>query len=159
MSTIIVTENDKALVLGSPVARFAGPPADRMNGRNMARAKRATMRSSAATKPKGTPKANATLSGDQTIDQAIHQGIIGANMAAHFKVLWQADPDDTRKYLEKLGLIPDMGLNPDPSPEQIVKASSVDDSFPAEMLLPSEQKRIAAAREGRHSSRFVNGGL
>jgi hypothetical protein len=141
------------LAEGSPAVLFTGPPADRMAGRSAARA--------AAAKPKGnyTPKANATLSADQAIDQAIHQGIIGANMAAHYKVLWQADPIETRQYLEKLGLYPEPlasgpAGNPDPHPEQIAASQVYDDSA----LSRAERGRIAAAREGR-TGRVISGGL
>jgi hypothetical protein len=154
-------------ITSEPVARFSAPPADRMAGRQQARAARAA-------KPQGnyTPKqkisaatenrVNSFLSGEQAIDQAIHQGVIGANMASHYRILWQADPDDTRRYLEKLGLYPEPlasgpAGNPDPNPEQIVQASASDE-YDSSALSKAERGRIAAAREGR-TSRIVNGGL
>ena len=143
------------LAEGSPAVLFTGPPADRMAGRSAARA--------AAAKPKGnyTPKANATLSADQAIDQAIHQGIIGANMAGHYKVLWQADPVETRQYLEKLGLYPQPlasgpAGNPEVNPPEQIAASA--EEYPTGALSRAERGRIAAAREGR-TGRVISGGL
>jgi hypothetical protein len=160
----------RTITTSEPVARFSAPPADRMAGRQQARAARA------AVKPQGnyTPKqkisaatenrVNSFLSGEQMIDQAIHQGVIGANMASHYRALWLADPAETHKYLVSLGLIQDSdwkdepyGGNPDPTPGKIVQASASDE-YDASALSKAERDRIAAAREGR-TSRVISGGL
>ena|ERR1700686_1970145 len=156
------------IIASKPVARFSGPPADRMAGRAQARAAKA------AAKPQGnyTPKQKVStatearvssfLSGEDTIDQAIHQGVIGANMAAHFRALWLADPDDTRKYLEKLGLYPyplasGPAGNPEVNPPEQIAMTSAEE-YPTGALSHAERGRIAAAREGR-TQRVIHGGL
>jgi hypothetical protein len=145
-----------------------GPLGDRLAGRAQARA--------AAAKPKGNytqkakPKvsaatitrANNFLEGERVIDQAIHQGVIGANMSAHFRILWQADPDDTRKYLEKLGLYPwplasGPAGNPEVNPPEQIAAAQAEE-YPTAALSQGERERISAAREGR-TSRVISGGL
>lgn len=158
-------------ITSEPVVRFSGPPADRMAGRAQARAARAAAKPQGNYTPKQKPgqisaatvnKVNSFLSGEDAIDQAIHQGVIGANMAAHFRALWLADPDDTRKYLEKLGLYPHPlasgpAGNPEVNPpEQIATASA--EEYPTAALSHAERDRIAAAREGR-TGRIISGGL
>jgi hypothetical protein len=132
-----------------------------MAGRAQARAARAS-----AAKPKGnlTPKKQISaatvnrvtqfLDGEVVIDQAIHQGIISANMAGHFRALMKADPADTRAYLQRLGL--HQASVPASPPVQI--AASESDAYPAGALSAAERERIADAREGRQSP-IVHGGL
>lgn len=146
------------------IAEFSGPPAERMAGRQQARAARAqakgnyTPKISAATEA----RANAFLQGEATIDKAIWQGVIGANMASHYKALWLADPAETHKFLVSLGLVQDgdwkaepYGGNPDATPGKI--AAAAEEYNPAG-LSKAELGRIAAAREGR-TSRIISGGL
>jgi hypothetical protein len=64
----------------------------------------------------GFVKASEGVSSDGVIDQAIHQGVIGSNMAAHYKIAWQADPKGTHDYLVSLGLIKDEDWNDNPTP-------------------------------------------
>jgi hypothetical protein len=143
------------IITGDPVARFSGPPADRMNGRPSRQAN-AQARAQGNYNPK-TKAAAAMLSADQALDQAILQGVIGANMAAHYRVLWQADPKGTREYLEKIGLHPNLGEDPQINSPEHIAASA--DAYPTSALSGAEQKRIAAAREGRGPGRIVQGGL
>jgi hypothetical protein len=145
------------------IAEFSAPPAERMAGRQQARAARAqakgyTPKISAATEA----RANAFLQGEATIDKAIWQGVIGANMASHYKALWLADPAETHKFLVSLGLVGDgdwkaepYGGNPDPTPGKIASAA---EEYSTAGLSKAELGRIAAAREGR-ASRIVSGGL
>jgi hypothetical protein len=142
------------------IAEYAGPPAERMAGRQQARAQVQgyTPKISAATEA----RANAFLAGETAIDNAIYSGVIGANMASHYRALWAADPAETHKFLVSLGLVGDgdwkaepYGGNPDATPGKI--ASAAEEYNPAG-LSKAELGRIAAAREGR-TSRVINGGL
>jgi hypothetical protein len=149
------------------IAEYAGPPADRMAGRQQARAARAQAQGNYTPKKKISAateaRANAFLAGEAAIDQAIYQGVIGANMASHYKALWLADPAETHKFLVSLGLIQDSdwkdepyGGNPDPTPGKIAAAAA--EEYSTGGLSDAERGRIAAAREGR-TSRVINGGL
>lgn len=150
------------------IAEFAGPPADRMAGRQQARAAKAQRglharasdqrpTISAATES----RVNNFLSGEDAIDQAIHQGVIGANMAAHYRALWQADPVETREYLEKLGLYPNplaSGGEGNPEVNAPEKIAASQEEYPTAGLSRAERGRISAAREGR-TGRVIHGGL
>jgi hypothetical protein len=144
-------------ITGAPVARFSGPPADRMAGRAQARAARLS-----AAKPKGnyTPKKKVSaataarveqfLDGEQMLDQAVHQAIIAPSVRSHYAQLMKADPVGTRAHLEALGVTSVSG--------QPASAQTSGDDYCESALTHAERKRIAAAREGR-SARFVHGGL
>ncbi len=155
------------IITSEPVARFSGPPADRMAGRAQRRAARAAAKQQGNYTPKQKistateARVSSFLSGEDAIDQAIHQGVIGANMAAHYRALWLADPDETREYLEKLGLYPyPLASGPAGNPEVNApeKIAATSEAYPEGALSNAERGRIAAAREGR-TSRIINGGL
>jgi hypothetical protein len=141
-------------ITSEPVARFAGPPADRMAGRAQARVARmqaagkgghfvqastAEPRVSAAT----AARANAFLRREQVLDNAIHQGVISAGLRAHFATLYDADPQGTQAHLASIGL----------------RDAPAADAYVESGLSPGERARIAAAHEGRSTGRFVHGGL
>jgi hypothetical protein len=137
------------VISGTPAARFAGPPADRMAGRQQARAARAARAQGGNFTPKQKPSGP---SDDQVLDQAIHQGVINAGMRGHYQTLLQSDPAGTRAFLAKLGLS-DIGAS-----YQQAAAASNDEEYLPGALTKAEQDRVTAAREGR-TSVFVNGGL
>lgn len=145
-------------ITGAPVARFSGPPADRMAGRAQARAARLS-----AAKPKGNYKPKQKVSAataarveqfldcEQMLDQAVHQAIIAPSVRPHYAQLMKADPVGTRAHLEALGVTSASGQ------PAAVQASG--DDYCESALTRAERERIAAAREGRRSARFVHGGL
>jgi hypothetical protein len=146
MSRTITTE---------PVARFSGPPAERMVGRAQARAARAAAKpqgnyapGSAGVKAAVEARANAFLRREELLDNAIHQGIISTSLRAHFAALWDADPDGTRAHLESIGLAKTLQAS----------AATAPDAYDESALSAAERGRIAAAREGR-GPRIINGGL
>jgi hypothetical protein len=146
-------------ITGAPVARFSGPPADRMAGRAQARAARLS-----AAKPKGnyTPKKKVSaatearveqfLDGEMLLDQAVHQAIIAPSVRPHYAQLMKADPVGTRAHLEALGMTSVSGERP-------AATQPSGDDYCESALTRAERERIAAAREGRSSARFVHGGL
>ncbi|HEX4483524.1 MAG TPA: hypothetical protein VH081_07020 [Solirubrobacteraceae bacterium] len=138
------------------VAQFSGPPADRMAGRQQARAAASAARAAAA-KPQGnykpkakaaeqtgvseetTQRANAFLDREALLDRAVHAGCISQGMRSHYAAAYDADPAGCRTFLATLGLR-------DEAP-----AASSGDS----LLSASEQERVTAAREGK-TSRIVD---
>jgi hypothetical protein len=136
-------------ITAEPVARFSGPPADRMAGRATARAARA-----AAAKPQGNyrPKDHSTTR-EQLLDEAVHAGVIDHGMRAHYAACYDADPSGTRSYLNALGLAR-MHSQSTPPPAQ-----AEPDAYSQTGLSTAERGRISAAREGRGPARIVNGGL
>ncbi len=131
------------------IAQFAGPPADRMAGRQQARAARAQgnytprQKVSAAT----TARANSFLDRETLLDAAVHQGVIGGALRGHFAECYDKDPSGTRSYLQSLGL------------SGGTSAAAASQGYVETHLSPGERERVAAAREGRRSGRIVNGGL
>lgn len=120
--------------LGQPVARFAGPPADRMAGRPSRQAK--------AAQP-AAARAQSYLDREALLDEAVNKGVIGANLRGHYAACFDADPEGTRNYLRGIGLATQAA-----APEGYVETH----------LSRQERARIAAAREGK-PSRVINGGL
>jgi hypothetical protein len=127
------------LITGDPVRRYAGPPADRMAGRP-----------SQLRAAKAAAAAAGGEDGEALIARAVHCGVIGANLAAHYAELYSADPEGTRSYLHALGLRPAHGTAP--------RQTAATDAYPTAGLSRAERERIAAAQEGR-TPRYVNGGL
>jgi hypothetical protein len=129
-----------------------------MAGRAQARAARLS-----AAKPKGnyTPKKKVSaatearveqfLDGEQMLDQAVHQAIIAPSVRPHYAQLMKADPVGTRAHLEALGMTSVSGQPP--------AAQAAGDDYCESALTHAERQRIAAARQGRSSARFVHGGL
>ena len=140
------------LITSEPVARFSGPPADRMAGRpsRMARAQGNYAPGGAGAKAAAEARAVSFLEREGALDAAMHQGVIDGSLRAHFATLWDADPEGTRAHLEGLGL-----AKSGPQP-QAVAASP--DAYDESALSATERRRIAAAREGR-APRVINGGL
>jgi hypothetical protein len=139
------------------VAQFSGPPADRMAGRQQARAAASAARAAAA-RPQGnykpkvkaaqqqagvsdetTQRANAFLDREALLDRAVHAGVINNGMRGHYAAAYDADPAGCRTFLATLGLR-------DEAP-----AASSGDS----LLSAHEQQRVTAAREGK-TSRIVD---
>jgi hypothetical protein len=118
------------------VARFSGPPAGRMKGRsaraagNLKPAKPKTSAEAAT-----VARANAFLDREALLDQAIHAGVIGSGMRAHYAACFDADPDGTRAYLQGIGL---------PASQ-----ASAPEAYADANLSFQERNRIAAAREGK----------
>jgi hypothetical protein len=140
------------------VAEFSSPPADRMAGRSSARAARAQAQGNYA--PGGTgakaaaeARANSFLSREVLLDEAMHQGVIGGGLRAHYADCYDSDPEGTRAYLRGLGLRD--GGTAAASAATAAPADGYDES----QLSPAERNRITAARDGRQPSRIINGGL
>jgi hypothetical protein len=91
-------------------------------------------------------RANRFLEREDLLDQAIHGGVINAGMRAHYQRAFDADPGGTRAFLASIGLR-----------AEAASAASEPDEY-LNTLTDNEQRRIAAARDGRPTSRFVNGG-
>lgn len=147
MSTIVAS--------GRPEWQAAGPPAVRMSGRAQARAARAAKAKGGNFTPKKpgvsaatVARANAFLSREAVLDDAINQGVISAGLRGHFAQLMEADPEGTRAYLEKVGL----------SRSAETQQAAAED-YPTSGLSDAERRRITAARGGQSSMRVVNGGL
>jgi hypothetical protein len=145
MSTIVAS--------GRPEWQAAGPPAVRMAGRAQARAARMKGGNFTPKKKEGisaatVARANAFLSREAVLDDAINQGVISAGMRSHFARLMEADPEGTRAYLEKVGLSRSAGTQ-----------QAAADDYPTSGLSDAERRRITAARGGQPSMRIVNGGL
>jgi hypothetical protein len=142
------------IITSEPVARFSGPPADRMAGR----AARAQARAQGNYAPGGDgakaaaeARANSFLSREALLDEAMHQGVIGGGLRAHYAECYDSDPEGTRSYLRGLGLR-DGGT-------AAASAAVPADGYDESRLSPAERNRITAAREGRQPSRVINGGL
>ncbi len=141
------------------VAEFSSPPADRMAGRASARAARAQAQDRGLHARAGAPKvsastearANSFLAREALLDEAMHQGVIGGGLRAHYGECYDADPEGTRAYLRGLGLR-DGGT-------AVASAAVPADGYDESYLSPAERGRITAARDGRQPSRIVNGGL
>jgi hypothetical protein len=137
-----------------PVAQFSGPPADRMAGRSTrAVAPRGGEFTQAARKEvsaETASRANSFLSREALLDEAVHQGVIGHALRAHYAQCYDADPTGTRTYLQNIGL----RLSTATAPAAATTSEEYDDSA----LSNAERGRIAAAREGRQP-RFITGGL
>lgn len=144
MSTIVAS--------GRPEWQAAGPPAVRMAGRAQARAAAKggnfTPKKKEGVSAATAARANAFLSREAVLDDAINQGVISAGLRSHFARLMEADPEGTRAYLEKVGLSRSAGTQ---------QAASED--YPTSGLSDAERRRITAARGGQSSMRVVNGGL
>jgi hypothetical protein len=152
------------VITSEPVARFSGPPADRMAGRSAARAARVQAQGNyvpggpagkaaaeAKAKAAAEARANSFLSRESLLDEAMHQGVIGGGLRAHYGECYDADPEGTRAYLRGLGLR-DGGT-------AAASAAVPSDGYDESRLSPAERTRITAAREGRQPSRIINGGL
>jgi hypothetical protein len=146
------------ILTSEPVARFSGPPADRMAGRPRKaaaqragnytpKAKAAAPTVSAATEA----RANSFLDREALLDAAMHQGVIGGGLRAHYAECYDNDPVGTRSYLQSLGL---RGGG-----THSASAAAASDQYDESALSNAERGRIAAAREGRRPSQIVNGGL
>lgn len=144
------------IITSEPVARFSGPPADRMAGRAAARAQaqdRGLYARAGASKVSASTeaRANSFLAREALLDEAMHQGVIGGGLRAHYAECFDADPEGTRNYLRGLGLR-DGGT-------AAASAAAPADGYDESRLSPAERSRITAAREGRQPSRIINGGL
>jgi hypothetical protein len=150
------------IITAEPAARFSGPPADRMAGRpsRMAQAKAAA--GTGNYKPKEKPasaqvsaatvaRASSFLDREALLDAAMHQGVIGGGLRAHYGECYDADPEGTRSYLQGLGLR-DGGVQP-------ASSAASSDAYDESALSRSERRRITAAREGRQSTQVISGGL
>lgn len=159
-----------------PAVTYAGPPADRMAGRpSVARAQAARAARASAPAPQSQPqpqrivsdaqnrvdwqrepptqgattaRAAATENAGSLIARAVHAGVIGANMAAHYTALYNADPQGTRDYLIALGL----------SPEAPMSTALASADYPTSGLSRAEREHIAGAQAGEQK-RFIVGGL
>lgn len=80
-------------------------------------------------------KANSFLDREALLDQAIHTGVIGTHMRAHYAACYDADPEGTRSFLGSVGY-------------SRATAVSASDDYNDSALSPQERNRIAAAREG-----------
>lgn len=144
------------------VASFSSPPADRMAGRQQARAVARAARAAAPARGNYAPgsagaaavsrvktqaKANAFLSREALLDDAINQGVIDGSLRAHYATCYDRDPGGTQAYLQSLGL------------RTTATATASSEVYVEANLSTAERTRIAAAREGRQPARIVNGGL
>jgi hypothetical protein len=84
---------------------------------------------------------------ERVLDQAIHQGIIGASLRSHYGACYDRDSAGTRSHLHNLGMIP-----VDAAP------SAPSDGYDESSLSDAERSRVAAARQGRMSTRVIHGG-
>ena len=126
------------------VMTYAGPPADRMAGRP-ARAARAARAARTTVSAATVAKAQGFLDRETLLDEAVHQGVIGGALRAHYAACFDADPQGTRNYLAGIGLVTRAAATPS-------------DEYLDTHLSTRERERIAAAREGK-GSRVINGGL
>jgi hypothetical protein len=94
-----------------------------------------------------TARANAFLSREALLDDAINQGVIDGSLRAHYATCYDRDPGGTQTYLQSLGL------------RSTATASASSEVYVEANLSTAERTRIAAAREGRQPARIVNGGL
>ena len=178
-------------ITSEPVMRFSGPPAERMAGRPMRatvqragnytpKAKAAAPKVSAATEA----RANSFLDREALLDAAMHEGVIGGGLRAHYAECYDSDPEGTRSYLQSLGLrgggahSASAAATSDRYDERYLseaersgieaarvsnearssRAASQDSGYMDTHLSSAERDRIAAAREGR-KPRIINGGL
>ncbi|HEX4436686.1 MAG TPA: hypothetical protein VH061_07810 [Solirubrobacteraceae bacterium] len=147
------------VISGEPVARFSGPPADRMAGRSQARAARAQgnyapgsagataaakAKAKAATTASVEARANSFLAREDLLDRAVASGVINSGMRAHYAQAYDADPGGCRQFLAKLGLRDDA-----------VVVAAEDDGL--SLLTDAERENVANARAGRRPT-FVHGG-
>jgi hypothetical protein len=148
------------LITSEPVARFSGPPAERMAGRPRRataqragnytpKAKAAAPKVSAATEA----RANSFIDREALLDAAMHQGVIGGGLRAHYAECYDNDPEGTRSYLQSLG------LRGGGAHSATAAATATSDQYDESALSKAERGRIEAAREGRRPSQIVNGGL
>jgi hypothetical protein len=137
------------------VARFHGPPAERMVGRPSLQAQAALPRAyqsqkgghfvKAKVSTATVQRANAFLEREALLDQAIYDGRISAGLRDHYARCFDADPAGTRAFLAKLA--------------GATGSDAGAEDYPDSFLSEGERKRVAAAKEGRQYSRIIHGGL
>lgn len=100
---------------GPPAVIYAGPPADRMAGRAVARAAAAKRKQGGGNykqkakakikaKPQVTAEINASLARKNLLDHAVRAGIFNEGNRAAYEAMYDADPAGCKAFLARLGL-------------------------------------------------------
>jgi hypothetical protein len=146
-----MTRTAKMTASGRAAVEYAGPPAERMQGRPSRNAltAKATKATTTATAPPQTHTARESL-----LDRAVHAGVISQGTRPHYAQAYDADPDGTKAFLDSIGLRAQAG-----GPPPAAVAASASDSYDPAMLSDGERARIAAAGEGRQHTHIISGGL